>query len=115
MARAERALARTGNGVLRAQAWRERKNNSRVRVFGCAKRKEDNVGIEASFRVCKVVPLTHHCIPISYALAYRIIGLLYLKIEEDEDRRMQGEAKVKYVKREMKRRVEEKRCAALED
>jgi hypothetical protein len=46
---------------------------------------------------------------------YRIIGLLYLKIEEDEDRRMQGEAKVKYVKREMKRRVEEKRCAALED
>jgi hypothetical protein len=53
--------------------------------------------------------------PMLWPNDYRIIGLLYLKIEEDEDRRMQGEAKVKYVKREMKRRVEEKRCAVLED
>lgn len=64
MAGAERALVRTGNMGLRARAWRERKNTSRVRVFGGAKREEDNVGIEASFRVCKVVPLTHHCKPI---------------------------------------------------
>ena len=54
---AERALARSGNGSLCVRPWWE--GAKKVRALGSGlktKREEENEGIEASLRVCKVVP-----------------------------------------------------------
>lgn len=58
----------SGNEDLCVRPWRERaKPRVTVRVLGASlkmKREEDKEGIEASLRVCKVVPPIQHCKPM---------------------------------------------------